>query len=1059
MAVDAGKKNKILSHSLSVKLIILIYFFSGACSLIDQVVWVRLLKLTLGNTVYAASIVVSVFMGGLAIGAYLMGRYSDRVVNRLRLYSFLEVLITITALLVPWILRLSDGFYIYFFRAFEPSHSQLIIVQAFISAIIILVPAMLMGSTLPLLGRFITKLEEQAGPLVGKLYAFNTLGAAAGCFVAGFILIRTFGVMGSLYIAAALNILVALGSWVLSLHYEETGQRIKLTDKPVVRAKFTPRLAVLIFVFFISGVVSIGYELLWMRSIVHLLGGFTYVFSAVLTVYLLGEVIGAFIGSKFAGKVRSPGAVYGVALAILGLFGIAYMPIMIFWISGPFESINSFLSPLQSWMPGAEFTSIPLLHSFSLFFLPALSMGLGFPLALQAWAKQVHEVGCSIGTAYAADTIGAVLGGIATGFILIPQFGLQISITLLGLLAVWAATLLWIFFTQKFILLRVMAVGTAIIITFLAVQTPKDMFHQLVQVNPTRPEVKDFQLIDLKEGITTTVSVHKDPREGYLHLYSSGQSIAGDNYAERGDQKTLGHLGILLNPHAKSVLTVGFGSGETTKCLSLHELDRIDCVEIAPEVVDISLKHFANINLGENLNEKINMIYMDAKNYLHLTDRKYDLIINDSIHPRDFAENSSLYTKEYFETIKKRLSKDGLFISWIPLYDMTESIVESIIGTADNTFEHTMLLYPSPNPAPLVIFACSDEPIQFSISEIESMFEDPKINNSLNSIGVHNSKDILTYFVSDEKVLRTIINNYSLNSDYYPFVEFCTDQVVPQNELFRKYVLDNRSENVHSHINWNGFDGSEKVTYLSEYAKLYETSTNYILLSVASDNYLEKLSYSMQGLSIMPRRGALLQLRKDAQKGVFSNAVSLIIEGQLQRALSLADQMLQVYPGSATAWMIRSSVMQAKGDFERAIYAVEQAIALDSENAEVYFNAGFVYLRVGKYDKAVTYLRKSLDIDSERLSVLKLTSGLMLRDPESSYYSPEEALKLIAKANELTGGNDVEVLNILASAYYANQKTDQAIKTLEKAIEVADVKNSDMLSMLQSKLEQYKTGL
>jgi spermidine synthase len=285
-----------ISRKTCINLLMLIYFASGVCSLIDEVVWIRLLKLTLGNTVYASSIVVSTFMGGLALGAFIMGRYSDRVIKRLRLYALLETIITISVLSLPWGLGIADKFYVWFYRAYDPTNRELLIVQVIISGLILIVPSMLMGSTLPLLGRFVTSLEKETGRLVGRLYAFNTLGAALGCFLAGFLLIRAFGVMNTLYTAAVLNLLVALSGWSLS---RLTGLEVEQQDKEfrvvsvenVAKEVIDGRMFVLATAFFLSGAISIGYELLWMRSVVHLFSGYTYVFSSVLTVYLLGNVI------------------------------------------------------------------------------------------------------------------------------------------------------------------------------------------------------------------------------------------------------------------------------------------------------------------------------------------------------------------------------------------------------------------------------------------------------------------------------------------------------------------------------------------------------------------------------------------------------------------------------------------------------------------------------------------------------------------------------------------------------------------------------------------------
>lgn len=308
-----------IGRRTSVRWLMLIYFASGACSLIDEVVWVRLLKLILGNTVYAASIVVSVFMGGLALGALLMARYSDRVERRLRLYAILEMLVTISALLLPLAFKAVDHIYVWFYRSYHPSHAALLAVQVAISTCILLVPSMLMGSTLPLLGRFVTGLDREAGHLVGKLYALNTLGAAAGCFLAGFVLIRVLGVMGSLYTAAGLNFLVAFGGWFLSRFSVGSDEVEAEYSGPVLAAerRIDERFCLLMTGLFLSGLISIGYELLWMRSIVHLLGGYTYVFSAVLTVYLLGNVIGAGIASGMVKELKRPGCGFAVTLFFL----------------------------------------------------------------------------------------------------------------------------------------------------------------------------------------------------------------------------------------------------------------------------------------------------------------------------------------------------------------------------------------------------------------------------------------------------------------------------------------------------------------------------------------------------------------------------------------------------------------------------------------------------------------------------------------------------------------------------------------------------------------------
>ncbi|MBN2594216.1 MAG: fused MFS/spermidine synthase, partial [Sedimentisphaerales bacterium] len=591
-----------ISGKAGINLLMLIYFASGVCSLIDEVVWVRLLKLTLGNTVYASSIVVSTFMGGLALGAFIMGRYSDRATKRLRLYALLETIITISVISLPWGLRIADKFYVWFYRTYDPTQRELLIVQVIISGLILIVPSMLMGSTLPLLGRFVTSLEKETGHLVGRLYAFNTLGAAVGCFLAGFVMIRAIGVMNTLYAAAGLNLFVAFSGWLLSRFPRfEVQQQVKeiraIHMEAVETSSADSRMYVLAIAFFFSGAISIGYELLWMRSVVHLFSGYTYVFSSVLTIYLLGNVIGAGIGSGLAKQLKCPAKGFAVTLSLLGLCGVFYLPLLILWTSKVMPGINREIELTGRLIPFSAYMIKPLVYSIFLFLIPAIIMGIGFPIALQAWTNRVHKVGWSTGTAYGTNTIGAVIGGIVTGFILIPLLGTQLSISVLGLAGVWIAGFIWLLFAHNSRAIgRFGFLATAALLTVIALKMPPDLFDSVVKSNPMLPE--QLELLAVEEGVSTTVSLYKDPQEDTLYLYTSGQRVAGDTYFWRSDQKMLGHFGILLNSRAKKVLSVGFGSGESTACTALHGLERAACVEIAPEVVNLSLRFFKHINLG-----------------------------------------------------------------------------------------------------------------------------------------------------------------------------------------------------------------------------------------------------------------------------------------------------------------------------------------------------------------------------------------------------------------------------------------------------------------------------
>jgi len=980
----------------SINLLMMIYFASGTCSLIDEVIWVRLLKLTLGNTVYATSIVISTFMAGLALGSLVMSRYSDRIKRQLQLYAFIETLITVSALLLPQALKIADTAYVWFYRTYSPTQKELLVLQVVISGLLVLGPSMLMGSTFPLLGRYVTSLENQTGRLVGRLYTLNTLGAAAGCFLAGFVLIRSMGIMGTLYTAAIINLFVVFAGWFLSrfskVAFRENGQEAQVVNMDITgTTSCSARMYMLLFSFFLSGLISISYELIWMRSIVHLLSGYTYVFSSVLTIYLLGNVIGAGIGSGLAKELKTPAAGFAVTLCLLGISGIFFLPLLIHWTSDVLPRIDREMELARMSISFSTYIVRPLVQSAFLFLLPSIMMGIGFPIALQAWAGHVHKVGRATGTTYAVNTMGAVTGGIVTGFIFIPLLGLQLTISIISLAGIWISGLIWMLFARSN---KTTAhpglLAVAVLATLATVIMPTDLFETVVKSDPRLPEKLEF--VAAEEGVATTVSLFRDPQEETLYLYTSGQRVAGDTYFWRSDQKMLGHFGVLLNSKAKKVLSVGFGSGESTACMALHKLERADCVEIAPEIVRLSSRFFRHINLGDRLNNEIGMIYMDAKNYIHLTEIKYDAIINDSIHPKLFAENSSLYSREYFEDAKKHLDENGLFISWIPTYNVEPAyVINSIIGTMMEVFPYVTIWYMTPDPAQYFLVVGSEHPQYFSPKHIETELSKDGVRQSLSEININNSMDLMSCYIGDENNLRRFIHSYTINSDLRPFIEFTTADKPSGSSMFRRFISCLRGNSVYEHIDWHGYNREQKRKWLSEYETIHKAS-KYLLASNGTLNSLEKLRYCMQGLSILPDSPALMNLRRRTEKEIFAIYSRKINANRTEDALIQAEKMLEIYPGSAVVWLIKSLSLQKKDELQEALVAAETAVRLAPESADAHFILGSILCRIGSMDTANT----------EYNSALRLCE----QPQKFSIYSQAKMLDILANTRIAPGENN-----------------------------------------------------
>ena len=1088
--------------STAVRWVCFFYFISGLCALIDEVVWVRLLKLTLGNTVYASCIVVSVFLAGLALGGLAMGRWADRLHRPLRWYAIIEALVTVSALGLPWALTWLDAAYAWFFRAYEPAPALVLSVQALLSSVLLLIPTMLMGSTFPLLARFVVSRTSPMGQRVGHLYALNMLGAAMGAFLAGFILIRAMGVMETLYLAAALNLMVSLSAAWLSARVEPSapmGTERLLAEKaqdyippanplladgegrgggvldrlPLIRAD---RLF-LSAAFFASGFISIGYQLLWMRSIVHLLGADTYVFSSVLTIYLLGNVAGAGIGSWICRRAINERIGFGLTLSTLGVMGILYVPFLVGLSAVLLPHTDPLLYQAYVKDPGLFSWAYPLLHCAVFFLLPSMVMGLGFPLALQAWDRQPGDVGRTTGRIYGLNTLGCVMGGIVTGFVLVPNLGLQSSMVLLGLAGLWMGVALIGRARSRPGLLRVGAVAVAGVVSLVALSLPTDLFRtQLVKYNQTR-------LLAVREGVTTTVSVHAE-EGGARWLCTSGLQVAGDR--SKSVQRMLGHFGVLLHPNPKSVLTVGFGTGETTACLAQHALQRIDCVEISPELVELSLEFFPNLNLGKSLNEKVRMIYMDAKNYLRLTSERYDVIMSDSINPKYFAENASLYTEEYFRSAADHLNPGGLVVCWIP-FTLPVSCFDSILGTFQQVFPSTSLWFPTTDPDHFVLLVGSLNPQQYSLRHIQEGLSRPEVRNSLAAVHIRDPLDLFGCYIGDERDLRRYLRDFRLNSDYFPYVEFSTDPFLDEQAKWMfvgRLIQKVRSPSAHEHVAWSTFSTELKDAWIEDYKLSYRINASQLkavgtpdpadgaLKAALETEDLDGLFASLS--AYLPRhteylpgfnmRGGIYHRRGELDKAIvdFSRSIEIdpenafarnnrgacyIRKGLFDLAIADFDRALLTKPNYYRALVNRSVAYTQQGDFDRACADCDTALKVNPRGVAALVQRGITWVGKENEDRALADFTQALDIEPGNLDAL--FSRASIYQGNGAYTKAvadyERILKYSPREAQAYAGR--------AWAYYELRQYDLACKDLKMCQELGEEPAPELIEKLREAMK------
>ncbi len=343
-----------------------------------------------------------------------------------------------------------------------------------------------------------------------------------------------------------------------------------------------------------------------------------------------------------------------------------------------------------------------------------------------------------------------------------------------------------------------------------------------------------------------------------------------------------------------------------------------------------------------------------------------------------------------------------------------------------DVFRYVTIWYPTAHPAPLVLIAGSEQQQYFSVKHIENELSKEGVRDSLSKINIHNSVDVLSCYIGDENDLRKFVKGFSVNSDYRPFVEFTTDSRTAENEIFRRFVKNVRSDSIYEHIDWTGVSKEEKEKWLGKYQVVYKAS-NHLFMSNASDINLDKLKHCMEGLGVLPGSPALLDTRSEVEKLLYIDSVSMIESGNIDKALDLADEMLRIYPKSATAWIIIAGVRQAKGDMQGALAAAQRAVEVAPDNAEAHFNVGFVLFRMGQFDKAAAEYK--------------------------------EMVRLSEQAGPVNNYKQAQMLDAFAAVYAAAGWLDEAIVTAERALEFAVASGQqEMVEHIKKRLQSFKTA-
>jgi spermidine synthase len=772
-----------------------LFLLSGATGLLYEVLWMRRLTLVFGATQLAIATVLSAFMLGLALGAAAAGRLVDRQRNLLRTYGLIELFIGGYALLFPALVAVATRVYASIFEADTVHFWTSQLAHLVLMGSLLLLPTAAMGATLPILVRFVTTRMSGLGTRAGLLYAANTAGAVLGTWATGFILLPALGVTASERLAAATNLAIGLcaiawgaavarrgGLAAVQDDREEARDQEALLDiepdpdraDPVAAQRLRRMVP---WIMAVSGAATMIYEVAWSRFLTLILGSSVYAFTIMLVAFLAGTAGGAFFGS---GRVDRPGVrparwIAG-ALAAAGVAAFAtnhLFPMMPFWYVDLFAAFR-----------GADglFTFAEAALALLIMAPATFCIGLLFPFAAKVVATSPGAVARDVARLYVWNTLGAVVGSLAAGFLLIPLAGIQrtilLGITLDLLLAAAVVGLLSLAVPVRRGLLA--GAGAAVLVALL-VRPPWNpllmsagMYQYVSDLSEYTHEavrnfaLSDFEVLFYEEGTTSVVTVARSVGSGNLWLANNGK-VDASTKDDLPTQVLLGHLPFLFRPDAREVLVVGQASGITAGSVTHNRLlERIDILEIEPAVIEAS--HFFDQVNGRPLDDpRVLCIPNDARNHLVLVDEPYDVIINEPSNPW-ITGVSNLFTEEFLELGKSRLTDGGIFVQWTQIYGMGGDDLRSLLATFSAVFPHVVLL--STIEEADVILLGSDQPLRAMPEHVLEALKDPAVRADLERIGVRDPFDLLTFVLMGRDAVLGVADGAPLNTDDNVRIEF-----------------------------------------------------------------------------------------------------------------------------------------------------------------------------------------------------------------------------------------------------------------------------------------------
>lgn len=715
--------------------------------------WLRLLALVFGVTVWAASTVLASFMGGLALGSFVAARFADRARDPLRWYGIVEIGIGVSALASPIALEAIERAYIALAPAAGGDLAALTALRVILSCTMLLVPTALMGATLPLVTRAALLRGGGLGERVSLLYATNTAGAIAGALLAGFVLVGGVGIGTSFLLAAALN--GAVGIAAIAASRGERARRRPESAQPASASGEHVRpgaRALLLVVFTVSGLASFTLEVVWFRVLVFYVHATTYAFTLMLAAVLGGIAAGSYAA---AALIRARRATFGTLAAIELTLGVATLASL--WLLARSHDVVGRVGAERALAGGFGLADLAFLAlSFGSLLPAALLFGVAFPLGLSLWLAGGTRAAERVGIFYGLNVLGAIAGSLAAGFFLIPALGSKGALVIAAALsAASGLALLAVLPRTRRVLLTALAGVLAFAVGLAALPDP---FASALERRYAGDE-----LLWRDEGVQSTVTVHRRA-DGARVLYLDGIHQADDTRELVALQRTIGHLPMILHGDARRALVVGLGGGGTAGAVARHSGASVDVVELSPGVVRAAAL-FDHVNAGVLTRPNTRIRVDDGRNHLLLRPPLYDVITSDIIQPHH-AGAGNVYSAEYYRLVRDSLTEDGVTVQWLGVYPETRQ--KLIMRTFLTVFPDTTL-WVGPYGAVMV---GTKRPLQIDPARVTRAMSEREVAASLAEIGIRDFAALLSIYAAGPEELRAYVGEGLLLTDDRPMVEY-----------------------------------------------------------------------------------------------------------------------------------------------------------------------------------------------------------------------------------------------------------------------------------------------